>query len=155
MKKIIYLLAFIVISSTAIGQKTDFSGNWKLNKEKSELGEQFSMAPGAIEITHEINLLSETRHSNIQGDEYTFKNKYTLDGKECENKGWMESVIKSTANWSDDKKELHIVSKIPMQDGAEMTVTSNYSIKEKNMVIKTTASSSYGDFSEVQVYEKD
>jgi hypothetical protein len=154
MKKLIYLLALVLISSSSFSQKVDFSGDWKLNKEKSTLGEQFSMAPNTIEMSQDKNSLTEVRHANYQGEDFTFTDKYTLDGKECENPGWMDSIKKSTASWSDDNKVLNIITKIAMQDGGEMTITAHYSLDGDNLLIKTTASSSYGDMTEKQVYDK-
>ncbi len=155
MKRTIYLLALLLITSIAYGQKTDMNGNWKLNKEKSQLGEQFSMAPLKIEIKQEKNLLTETRQSNFQGEDFTNTNKYTLDGLESKNPGWMDSVVKSTAKWSDDKTTLKIVSKFPLQDGGEMTVNYDYTLKEGRLVITTNANSSWGEFGETQVYDKE
>ena len=154
MKKIIYLLGILLISSSAFSQKMDFSGTWKLNKEKSELGEQYSMAPVSIELQMQANLLTESRELNFQGESFTTTDKFTLDGKECENPGWMDSVKKSTANWSADKTSLTIITRIPMQDGGELTITSAYSMKGANLVISTTAASSFGEFTEVQVFDK-
>ena len=61
-------------------------------------------------------------------------------------------VLKSTAVWND--KTLKIVSKIPMRDSGEMTITEVYKMDGGNMVIETSASSSFGDFSETMVYDK-
>jgi len=153
MKKLVYILAILMVSTAAFAQKTDLSGKWKLNREKSELGEQFSMAPEDIELTMDKNTLTEVRHVNWQGETITITDKFTLDGKTCENPGWMDSVKKSTATWSDDGKVLTIVTKIPMQD-EEMTVTTKYNMKDGKMVINSEASSSYGVMSEVQVFDK-
>lgn len=153
MKKLIYILAIVMVSSAAFAQKTDLSGKWKLNREKSELAEQFSMAPNDIEMTMDKNNLTEVRHVSFQGENFTITDKFTLDGKECENPGWMDSIKKSTATWSDDGKVLTIVTKIPMQDD-ELTVTAKYKIEDGKMVINSEASSSYGVVNEVQVFEK-
>jgi hypothetical protein len=112
------------------------------------------MAPSKIEISQEKNMLTEVRHSEFQGEELTLTNKFTLDGKDCENPGWMDSVIKSTANWSDDKSTLKIAAKFTMQNGEEMTINSAYSLKEGRLVIVTKGNSSYGEFGETQVYDK-
>lgn len=155
MKKLIYLLALTLISSAAYSQKADFTGKWKLNKEKSELSEQFSMAPQKVEIEMEKNSLVETRHSSFQGESFTSTDTYTLDGKECENVGWMDSVKKSTASWSDDKTVLKITTEIPMQDGGSMTINTAYSLKGSSLVIKTSASSSFGEMAETFIFDKE
>jgi hypothetical protein len=66
----------------------------------------------------------------------------------------MDTKKKSTADWSSDKKSLKITSKMPMQDGGEMTIIEIFNMQDINMVIETSASSSFGEFSETQVYDK-
>lgn len=152
MKKLIFLFAAVIFSTMAFAQD-DFSGSWKLNTSKSKLGDQFSMAPKEIIIVQNGIDMSVERHTEFQGQEFTINDKFTLDGKECLNDGWQGSKKKSTAVWSDDKKSLKITTKLPMQD-EEMTVVAVYKMEGENMVIESTASSSYGDLSETQVFDK-
>ncbi len=154
MKKILYLFALVLISSSAFGRAADFSGTWKINREKSQLGAEFSMAPNEIIIEQEKKSITVERHSSFQGEDFTFKDSFTLDGQECENPGWMETVKKSTAVWSDGKKVLTITTKIPMQDGGDMTIIEVYKMDGENLSIETSASSSYGDMTEVFVFDK-
>lgn len=154
MKKSVVLLAVLFISVLVSAQDVDFSGNWKLNSSKSKLGDQFSMAPKEIIVVQKGNDLSLEKHSEFQDQQFTINDKFTLDGKECINDGWMDSKKKSTAVWSADKKSLKISSKIAMQDGGEMTISETYTLNDGNMVIEMSASSSYGDMSETQVYDK-
>jgi hypothetical protein len=153
MKKIIYLFALALIASSGFGQKVDFSGKWKINREKSQLGEEFSMAPNEIILEQGRKSLSVERHSSWQGEDFSFTDNFTLDGKECENPGWMDTVKKSTAVWA-GKKVLKITTKIPTQDGGEMTITEEYKLDGDNLSIKTFASSSYGEMTEVYVFDK-
>ncbi len=152
MKKTLFLLAAILLS-VVVSAQIDFSGTWKLNSSKSKLGAEFSMAPKEIIIVHKGNDLSVETHSEWQGQEFTQTNKYTTDGKECINTGFMDTEVKSTVNWSDDKKSMKILSKVPMQ-GETMTITAVYKMDGTSMVIEASASSSYGDMSETQVYDK-
>jgi uncharacterized Zn ribbon protein len=154
MKKIIYLISLALISSAAIGQKADFSGTWKINNEKSELGDQFSMAPNSLVVEQTKKELSIQRNSSWQGEDYSFTDKFTLDGEECENMGMMDMVKKSTVVWNDDKRSLKITSTIEMQDGSDLTIIENLSMKGDNLVVEASASSSYGDMSEVFVFDK-
>jgi hypothetical protein len=154
MKKSVVLLVVLFISVLVSAQGVDFSGNWKLNSSKSKLGDQFSMAPKEIIVVQKGNDLSLEKHSEFQDQQFTINDKFTLDGKECINDGWMDSKKKSTAVWSADKKSLKISSKIAMQDGGEMTISETYTLNDGNMVIEMSASSSYGDMSETQVYDK-
>jgi hypothetical protein len=152
MKKLFFLLVAILFS-VVVGAQTDMSGTWVLNKSKSKLGAEFSMAPKDMTVVHKGNDFGYDKHSEWQGQEFTISDKFTLDGKECVNKGWMDTQKKSTAVWSDDKKSLKITSKIPMQDET-MTVIELYKMDGGNLVLETKASSSYGDMEETQVFEK-
>lgn len=154
MKRSVVLLAALFISVLVSAQGVDFSGSWKLNSSKSKLGDQFSMAPKEIIVVQKGNDLSLEKHSEFQDQQFTINDKFTLDGKECTNDGWMDSKKKSTAVWSADKKSLKISSKIAMQDGGEMTISEIYKMDGGNMMVEMSASSSYGDMSETQVYDK-
>jgi hypothetical protein len=83
----------------------------------------------------------------------TLKDKFTLDGKECINRGWQDTQKKSTAVWSEDKKSLKIITKFPLNDG-EMVITEVYKMDGENMIIESGSSSSFGDISETMVYDK-
>jgi hypothetical protein len=154
MKKIRFILAAFLISSVATAQVVNFSGTWKLNSSKSKLGDQFSMAPKEIIITQGDNELNVERHSNFQDQEFTTKDKFSLDGKECVNTGWQETKKKSTMTWSEDKKSLKCNTKFPMNDGNEMIINEVYKMDGSNMIIESSASSSFGDMSETMVYDK-
>ena len=153
MKKVITLLvlSFIVLFVSA---QPDLSGKWKLSKEKSTLNDQFSMAPSEIIISQKGNDLSVEKHASFQDNDFTMNEKYTLDGKECINDGMMDVKKKSTVRISDDKKTLTISSKMSMQDGSEMTIKEVYSLENGNLVLDSSASSSFGDMKEKMVYEK-
>jgi hypothetical protein len=154
MKKIKILLAALLITSVATAQVINLSGSYKLNSEKSKLNQEFSMAPKEIIILQNENELNVEKHSNFQDQDFITKDKFTMDGKECINPGWQETKKKSTAVWSDDKKSLKIISKFPMNDGGEMIITEIYKMDGANMVIESSASSSFGDLSETMVYDK-
>ncbi|MFZ0282955.1 MAG: hypothetical protein WAL29_14985 [Bacteroidales bacterium] len=154
MKKIVLLSAAFLISAFAVSQDLDFSGSWKLNTEKSKLGDQFSMAPKEIIIVQKGNEFNVEKHSSFQDQEFTTNDKFTLDGKECINTGWQDSQKKSTTAWSDDKKSLTVTSKMSIGDGGDMTIVEAFKMDGANLVIESSASSSYGDLVETQVYDK-
>lgn len=151
MKKLVFFIAALFLTTLVFAQ-TDFSGTWKLNTSKSKLGER-SFAPKELVIIQKGNDLTLESHSVFQDREMTRTNKYTLDGKECVNAGFRDSEIKSTAVWSENKKSLKISSKFPMQDG-EMKMTAVYKMDNGNLVVESSSSSSFGDRSETQVFDK-
>ncbi len=102
MKNFVFILALTFLSATAFGQKVKFSGDWKLNEDKSELGYEFSLAPSAMKVEHTKKTLDLTSVSEWDGQEIENKQHFTLDGEVCENVGFAETVTKSTANY--DKK---------------------------------------------------
>jgi hypothetical protein len=152
MKKCIFILSALFLSVVVFGQGVDFSGKWKLNASKSKLGEQFSMSPKEIVVTQSGNSLSVEKHSSFQDQEMVTNSKYTLDGKECVNTGFMESQNKSTAVWSDDKKSLKVTTKFQMGDQGEGSFVEVYKLDGANLSIATTTS--FGDMSEIGVYDK-
>jgi hypothetical protein len=154
MKKMTLLLSIIMCASIAHSQTTDFTGTWKLNNSLSKLNAEFTFAPGEIIIAQNGNEIKVEKHSSFQGENFTINEKFTLDGKECINEGFQGGEKKSTAKWSDDKKSLSISTKLTMGDGNEMTLTEVYKMDNKNMVIATKASSSYGDVEESMAYDK-
>ena len=154
MNKIVFLLAALLVSVIVSAQTPDFSGSWTLNKANSKLNDQFSMAPKDIIVAHAGNDFDIEKHSSFQGNDFTIKDKFTLDGKECINPGWQDSQKKSTAVWSDDKLSLKITTKFPMGDNGEMTINELYKMNGSNLVVETTASSSFGDVAETLVFDK-
>lgn len=154
MKQILYVLVFSLISVSSMGEVVDFSGTWNLNKSKSTLNDQFSMAPNQIILIQNNDGLAVEKHGSFQDQDYTMTDKFTLDGKECINAGWMDTEKKSTAVWSADEKSLIITSKIPMQDGGEMTINETYQTEENNLKVVVKVSSSFGDVTETYLFEK-
>lgn len=154
MKKILYFLVLSLISISSMGNVVDFSGTWNLNKSKSTLNEQFSMAPSQMILIQDMDVLAVERHSSFQGQDFTINDKLTLDGKECINDGWQDTKKKSVAVWSADEKSLTVTTKIPMQDGGEMTINETYQIEENSLKIVVSASSSFGDLTETYLFDK-
>ena len=141
----------IAISSIA---QVNVSGTWELVKSESTLNSEFSMAPEKIIIIQESNDLKVEKHSNFQGNPFTTKSKYTLDGKDCVNEGFQGSTIKSNVVVADNKESFTINTKIPMQDGNEMEFIEVYGLTENNLSIKAKASSSWGVIEETWVFKK-
>lgn len=154
MNRIIFLIAALLVSVLVSAQGIDFSGSWTLNKTNSKLNDQFSMAPKDIIVLHAGNDFHIEKHSSFQGNDFTIMDKLTLDGKECINPGWQDSQKKSTAVWSDDKLSLKITTKLPMGDNGEMTIIEIYRMDGSNLVVETSASSSFGDVAETLVFDK-
>lgn len=153
MKKFL-TVATLLLLAFLVNAQTNFSGKWKLNKEKSTLNTEFSMAPSEIVVVQNGNEISLEKHASFQGESFIMKEKYTLDGKECVNAGMMDSQKKSVAKFSDDKKVLTIESKIPMQDGAEIAIKEIFTLVDGALVLESSSKSSWGDMNEKMAFDK-
>ena len=153
MKNFVFIIALAFLSATAFGQKVNFSGDWKLNESKSELGYELSLAPKAMTVEHTKKTLDMTTISEFDGQEYEGKSHYTLDGEVCENVGLMESITKSTANFDKKTKSLKIVAEGSTQ-GMDYTIIQIYTMKEGNLVMISEAASDMGEIVETCIYEK-
>ena len=83
----------------------------------------------------------------------TTESTYTTDGKECVNKGFMDSEMKSTAKWDGDV--LVIDSKMDMQGNA-ITITNRWTLSGdgKGLTVAMHFASPMGDGDVKMVYEK-
>jgi len=153
MKKLLTITALLLITFMVSAQ-TDFSGKWKLNKEKSTMNSEFSMAPSEIIIIQSGNELNLERHSSFQGESMILKDKITLDGKECVNSGMMDTKKKSIATYSEDKTVLTIDSKIVMDDGNEIATKEIFSIVGGILILDSSSKSSWGDMKEKMAFDK-
>lgn len=154
MKKTLIIFAVLMVSAAAVAQGLNFNGSWKLNSDKSKLNAEFSLGPKEVIITQAGNDLTVEKHSSFQDQDFVTTDKLTLDGKECINTGFQDTQKKSTCTWSDDKASLKIISKMSIGDGGDMTIIEVYKMDGSNMVIESSASSSYGDLNETIVYDK-
>jgi hypothetical protein len=153
MKNIVFIIALAFLSASAFGQKVNFTGEWKLNESKSELGYEFSLAPLAITVEHAKKTLDLTNLNEWDGQEYESKQHFTLDGEVCENPGPMDSVTKSTAGFDKKAGKLKIVTNGDM-GGMEYTLTQVMSLKEGQLVVESEAASDMGEMFETFVYDK-
>lgn len=154
MKNIIFVIALAFLSASSFGQKVNFSGEWKLNSEKSELGDQFSLAPQSMKIDHSKKSINLQKFAEFQGQEFETTELFTLDGKECLNAGFGDTETKSTANWNKKTKKMIIETSGAMEDGSEYSMTQEIHLKEGNLVVDMTAGSDFGEIFETYVFDK-
>ncbi|MBE3084653.1 MAG: hypothetical protein IMZ64_00365 [Bacteroidetes bacterium] len=79
----LFLILFaITFSFSALGQRANFSGEWKLNKEKTVLADnQLFLSRVTIQLKSD-SLLTIRIYENANGEEYPFEENLFLDGKE-------------------------------------------------------------------------
>ena len=123
----------------------NFSGTWTLNESKSKFGDSpFRMAASILTVKQEGNNLAidRTFSSGPDGQEMKMTGKYTMDGKECENAGFMDSKTKSTVKWSADGKSITIASSTVFNmngDNMEMKASETWMLEgDKTLKIEAT-----------------
>ncbi len=158
---ITFCIFFLAMISSTISS-ADFSGTWKFNESKSELGEgRFRGAANQLIVSQSGDDLSIERVSvRSSGEEMRSTEKITLDGKECTNTVFGDRERKSTAMWSDDMKTLTITSVMVFErEGQQITVntTENWTLSEdgKTLTIDYTSTSPRGERKNKFVYDKE
>jgi hypothetical protein len=155
MKKVFIIFLTVAFSVVTFGQIVNLSGNWTLDATKSKLNEQFSLAPKLIKVNQSDSLLILEKKLEFQGQEMTVNEKFNLDGSECSNPGFMESVKISKVTFSEDNKTIKISSKITTNDGSEIVSLEQYFMDNEGLTYQSTSSSSFfGEMSETAVYNK-
>ena len=157
----IFLLApAILFSFASKPERADFSGEWKLNESKSDLGQMASFATTAIKADQKGDNISIARTApSFDGGENTSTETLTFDGKEAESKVFGNSTRKSTGKWSDDGQTFTITFKLALDMNGETTEINGTEVwtladAGKTLVVQNTSSSSFGDFTAKAVYEK-
>ena len=156
----VILLFIVPAMAIAQGGKTDFSGTWAMNAEKSNLGAPagggggFRGGGGNFVATQDATTLSVERTRNRNGEETKTTTKYTLDGKETVNTTGM-GESKSTAKWSADGKTLTIVTSRSF-NGNDMTSTEVWTLTDaKTLTIASTRPGMDGaEMKTTMVYDK-
>jgi len=157
-------VAAVILFSSAMQSNNvavNFSGEWKLNEQKSELGEHGGrFAPKKIKVDSKTDSLSYERTvTNQSGEEVLIKMKLTFDGKETEGITFGNSKLKSTTKWSDDGQSLLVTSTILFdQDGqvTEIKVNEIWKLTDNgnSLSIESNSTSSFGDNSMKMVFDK-
>ncbi len=150
-------IAALALTSAALfaADKPNFTGEWKLNKAKSDLGMMADRMPETfvVKISHEdptITIAQPGMGGRAQ------ENKLSTDGKESVMKRETpngEVTIKSTAKW--DKDALAVKTNMSFSQG-EMEQSDKWTLSEdkKVLTIQRKMSSPMGEMEMKQVLEK-
>ena len=151
----VFLMVLTITSAlTAAGQKSGFSGTWKLDRMKSVLAEY---SPVLKKITINIkgdSLLTERFYDTGDGQEYPFNENVTLDGTECKITIY-EMPRKTKAVWSEQDSTVNLESTTTFygSSGSEDFISrETWKIDKDNntltisFIIKITAGESNGHF---------
>jgi hypothetical protein len=97
---IIFSLVVLIFSDSAAGQKSDFTGTWKLDNTKIPVTGNFPVLTRIIITVKGDSLLTERFYNTGDGQEYPFNEDLTLDGKENMITVY-EMPRKSMASWKE------------------------------------------------------
>ena len=168
-KKTVFLKNFLVTASAfllltsavVIAMNANFSGEWKLNEQKSDLGEYGGrFAAKKLKIEGQTDAMNVERVSTSQsGEEVTMKEKLTFDGKETESTVFGSSKKKSTSKWSEDGQSLNVNSTILFDRNGEVTeikLTEVYKLADNGQAlsVESTSNSSFGTNTMKLIYDK-
>jgi hypothetical protein len=158
-KKLIVSM-FLLLVSAGLFAQPNFTGSWAFNESKSNFGgSQFRFAATAMTVVQDGNNMTvESTMPSRDGGERKSTDKFTLDGKVCENP-MFNSVRKSTLTWSEDKSTLTIASVMNFErDGQsqEFKTTAIWKLAEdgKVLTIESTFPSPDGDIKTTVAYDK-
>jgi hypothetical protein len=154
---------FTLCTSAALILSVDFSGEWKLNEQKSDLG-QFGGRGAAktikVSSSDAKGISIERTSTNQNGEAVVRKENLTFDGKESESAGGFgNSTRKATAKWSDDSQSMIINAVMTFdRDGEKMEIKQKETWKlgdnGQTLTIESSSSSSFGESTMKLVYEK-
>jgi hypothetical protein len=104
--------AILLFSFTTIADRANFSGEWKLDEAKSELGEFGGRVARSLKAEQNDNSIAITRTTPgfNGGDPVTSTLTLSFDGKVTESEGFGGSKRKSSASWSADGQTLTVTT---------------------------------------------
>jgi hypothetical protein len=155
------ILAAAMLCAFTFQYRVDFSGTWKLNKDKSDLGEFGEMMVGnIIKIDQKSDrIVIAATGTTFDGGEETRSSTLTFDGKPCESTVWGSGKRKSIFKWSEDGKSFSdTFISVYDWDGEkwEEKGVDTWKLSEdgKTISMQSSISSSEGDMLIKAVYEK-
>lgn len=157
----VFLIGIILISAfTLKPAKTDFSGKWKLNESKSELGQFANFAPRLIETLQTDSGISISRTAkSFDGEDVTTKEVLTFDGKLAESAMFGQSKKKSSFSWSEGEKVMTITYTLLLEFNGQSSEVKGKEVwtlgdDGNTITVKNNSSSSFGELDTKSVYEK-
>ena len=156
----------VLYVAVVFGQDTkpNFTGEWTLDREKSEMSEPrpgggggrgrgMGMGMGSFTITHDGDALVVKRKVEFQGEERTFESRHTTDGKENVNEGFRGSSVKSKTHWEAAKLVTESVMETP-NGTRETKEVRSLSADGKTMIVEITSKGGFGEGTRKMVYNK-
>ena len=148
-------LGAVALAGTAIAadeKRPDFSGNWKMNPEKSDYGRLPKPSKFERKIEHTDPAIKLTSTFGTPNGDVVTEFKYTSDGKESTN-SVRGTEVKSAAKW--DGATLVINSRRPSPAG-DIATAERWTLSEdgKSMLVHTTIVTPKDETKTLVFYEK-
>lgn len=150
----------LLLSFSNKPDKANFSGSWKLNEGKSELGQFANFAPRTIKVTQTADSITISKTApSMNGDELTTTETLSYDGKDTKSTVYGTSTRTASAKWSDDGQTLTITFLLNLDFNGQTTEvkgTEVWTLADggKTLVSQNNSSSSYGNIQAKGIYEK-
>lgn len=159
------LLAFLIapaflLAFTTLPDRANFSGEWKLNEGKSDLGQLAPYAPRSIKVTQAADSIMISKVApSFTGEDVTTVETLPFDGKEVETTFMGSSKRKASAKWSEDGQTLTISYDLLLDfngTSTEIKGTEVWTLSDggKTLVSQNNSTSSFGDIQAKGIYEK-
>lgn len=154
--------AFVVLFSSFVvtNAPVNFSGEWKLNESKSELGQFPQFAPRKVNVTASDTAATVVRFSVDQnGQEQSSTETLSYSGKETESTVFGAMKKKSAVKWSEDGKTMIVNGVINFErDGqtTEIKLKEDWKLSDdgKTLTIASASSSSFGENAMKMVFDR-
>jgi hypothetical protein len=150
----------VLFSAFRLMTPVDLTGEWKLNANKSDLGEFSQFAPKRLSIHANATGASVDRFSPDQsGQERSSKDSLSYDGKETQSTVFGNSKKTSTVKWSEDGQTMTVNSLILLDrngETMEIKIEENWKLdpKGESLLITSTSNSSFGTNTMKMVFDK-
>lgn len=154
------LVPAFLFAFTTKAYRSNFSGDWKLNESKSDLGAMAQWATRSIKTDQKDNNITINRTApGFDGGDATTSETLGFDGKEVESTVLGNNKRKASAKWSDDGNTLTVNYILMLNfDGQTFDVkgteTWTLSGDGKTLTVQTNAASPQGDITSKAVYDK-
>ena len=159
-------IATLLVASTLLfaftvkPERANFTGEWKLNEGKSDLGQFGQFATRSIKAEQKADAIVIARTApGFEGGDQTSTETLSFDGKVSESTVFGTSKRKATGKWSADEQKLISDYTIALEfDGQanEIKGSEEWTLSDggKTLTIVGKSTSSFGDASTKTVYDK-
>jgi hypothetical protein len=128
------VMAVLLLAVAPALAKPDFSGEWKMNAEKSDFGPMPPPEKMVQKVDHKDPKLAVVSSQTGAQGELTLDQKYTTDGKESLNK-FRDNDLKTVVTWDGDS--LVFNSKVNF-NGNDVGIDDKWALSEDGKVLTVT-----------------